>query len=151
LDGQDDIPFGPAPADENLPLVVPIQPKARCSATTKAGKPCPGYPMKGQTICLGHYVKANPQKHAEWIEKGGRTHRFSKLMRPSHLAKPLTQKDLLAVMAQRLNRFVERFGETSGIDVEECICEMVKTIATVMKLEGKEDTSVGGWRMKGVS
>jgi hypothetical protein len=151
LDSSEDMPAFGKP--EEIPLVVPdltpVVPatpeKRRCKELNKAGNPCSVPPLKGGDRCLGHAKSLSPELRAQWGRKGKG---IPKLSGPiSKKADFKSREDILGILSHRLDLVTERYGEMSNPEVEEMICNLCRTIATVMRVETAETASVPGWRM----
>lgn len=136
---------------ENIPLVVPdLTPvKPRCQSTKKDGiTPCKVPPLKGEKYCLGHSKALAPELRDKWRRLGRgipKTDRTIRRQLPYY-----TKDDLLGFLSKRLDLVKERFGEMCDAATEEMICNIVRTMAAVYKIEAIEaEKENPGFRMRG--
>jgi hypothetical protein len=153
MDGLDDIPFGPQPAPEQIPLVVPDidPPKYKftpCSGIKRGGLPCGSPSLKGTTSCLGH-TKFAPGVRAAWAKKGGGKPEILKFSKLNFTAKPLTKDEVLSLVSQRIILFMKKWGDVQTLETEEVICKLVTAYAKVCGIETSEAAAKLGWQMKG--
>ena len=137
--------------EEQIPLVVPdLTPvpyvKPRCIEKNKAGEPCRVPPLKGGDRCLGHSKSLSPELRDKWRKKprmvvsiGNRT----------VTTKYRSREELLSYLSARLDMIEERFGSICNPEVEEMICNVIRTMTAVLKVDAAEDVKATGWRMKG--
>jgi hypothetical protein len=139
LDSLEDMPAFDKP--ENIPLIVPDIPEHLCTGKNKQGKPC-GFPHRhGSKFCTVHDPAITQAQRDEWrTRKRGKTFATD----PSRVK---TKAELLEILSGRIDGFLARFGQTGGIDVEQTICEMMRTYVVVLKAEADSDAKVFGWRL----
>lgn len=148
----DDMPeFG---KPEEIPLVVPdLTPlKRRCESTKKDGvTPCAVPPLKAEKYCLGHAKKLIPGMKQKWSGLRGLGRNVSKTQRTiRRTVSHYTKEELLALLSGRLDLVKERFGAMTNPEVEDMICNLVRTMAAVYKIEQAESlTETPGFRMRG--
>jgi hypothetical protein len=157
MDGLEDLPFGPPPPPEQIPLVVPdIAPipaaearpqHRRCQQITKKGKVCNMYCLHDADVCLGHAKR--DKNHGAAIKWAARERQMRAYKRPPPFQKPFTKEELLALLSSRMRKFIEIFGETPSVLTEGIICDLARTYAIVAKIDGVEQAAKLGWRMKG--
>jgi hypothetical protein len=136
---------------ENIPLVVPdltpARPKHLCIATTKAGKLC-GFPKcLGTDYCVPHNPAITEAQRQEW--RGKRTGKAPRDHFNRREIKYKSREDLLSILSSRFDKFLERFGDTVNVEVEQVICDMARTYCAVLKVETEGEVKAQGWRMKG--
>lgn len=136
---------------ENIPLVVPdLTPvKPHCQATKKDGvTPCKVPPLKGEKYCLGHSKSLSPELRDKWRRLATgipKTERTVRRKLPFY-----DKEDLLGFLSQRLDLVKERFGQMTNPEVEDMICNIVRTMAAVHKIEQVEtEKESTGFRMRG--
>ena len=155
MDGLDDIPFGPPPPPEQIPLVVPDHTTNYCTSTTKRGIPCRVPSVKGTQHCMGHTaaLKARDPERLKACARGGAAPHFSRKpwMTLHFKNAPLTKDEVLSIISQRLRMWIERFGPVPSAETEQTICDLVHAYAKISGIETVEAAARVGWRMKGVS
>lgn len=147
-DSLEGMPEFSKPAEEIVPLVVPDTSKPKCEATTKAGNPCTVPPMHGEKYCLGHAKSLAPELRAKWrsLSIGVPKRLPASRRKVGHYSK----EELLAYLSERLDLVKERFGQMCNPEVEETICNIVRTMAVVYRLDTPDaDEKAVGWRAKG--
>lgn len=133
---------------ENIPVViVPDRRKHACIATTKAGKPCCFPKALGTEYCVPHNPAITEDQRQEWRKK--RTGAHPRSTTSKTVVKYKSKEDLLTILSTRFDKFLERFGDTVSIEVEEVICDMARTYCAVLKTEVEGEIKTQGWRMKG--
>lgn len=145
LDGMPD--FGKP--EEIVPLVVPDLTLVKCVATTKAGKPCPMHPLKGEKYCLGHSKSLSPELRDKWRRASGGIPKLSGPIAKKAAVK--SREDILGLLSHRLDLVTERYRDMTNPEVEDMICNICRTLAVVMRVEVSEDVTVRGWRMRGTA
>lgn len=129
---------------EIIPLVVPdltpaVPEKRRCIGKNKAtGNPCKVSPLHGEKYCLGHAKGLAPELSAKWkmIGRGPAKGAVSRSQRSTRKQVGVMSKDdLLSLLSGRLDLIQERFGQTTTPEVEEMICNVIRTMAAVHKIE----------------
>lgn len=143
---------------ENIPLVVPDtsspppkkQRKLRvdhCAGTKKDGTPCGFAHQKGKLYCISHDPEVSEEQKQAW----------RKVPRKPRLLPMGTQKrnyysreEILQILSKRIKVWMDRFGEMVTPEIDDAICDLCRTYATVAKVEIAEGAGeVRGWRMKG--
>lgn len=171
MDGDADIPFGPpqgetpsAPVpppppiqvtpDAIEPLVVPdihavgvSKVGGSCKATAKSGRPCGWRSVfQDSNLCQAHDPRtANSERWAGMARKRKGTKNPEKvsLKKLRGLSKVKTKEDLLRLLSYRIDRFIAKFGDLVTPEVEESICNMIRTYAVVMRVELADDGLLG--------
>lgn len=148
-DSLEGMPEFAKPAEENIPLVVPDTSKPKCEATTKAGTPCSVPPMHGQKYCLGHSKALSPELRDKWRSKRTLPSITKRTLKRDNTFK--SREEILAILSQRLDLILEKWGTIPDVNIEERICDICRTMAVVMKVEAVEDVQAKGWRMRGTA
>lgn len=149
-DSLEGMPEFEKPAEEIVPLVVPdITPaKPRCEGTKKDGTPCGTPPLKGEKLCLGHAKSIAPEMRDKWRRIRTGIPRIDKGLPRKN--KFYSREDLLDLLSKRLDLVKDRFGDVCNPEVDEMICNIIRTFAAIYKIETAEvDEKAAGWRMKG--
>ena len=158
-DGDLDIPFGPPPPDEKLPLVVPdVTPteRRRCKGISKkSGLPCSVPPVHGKDFCMGHALDPengiSKETRDEWRQKSAGKKRVRRNFFVSMKgAAPKTIPDVLLILSKRIDLLMKSFGEVSNLDVDEALCDLARTFVAVYKC-GSDEAAAGiaaHWTLK---
>jgi hypothetical protein len=72
------------------------QHKARCSAMTKKGEPCPQWSIRGQKFCPMHV----PGNAAKFGRRGGMRRAIYNPAELSHFVRPQTVEDVVSILGQ---------------------------------------------------
>ena len=129
------------PEPENIPLVVPdLTPvKPHCHGLNKLGGPCSVHPLKGEKYCLGHAKRLAPELCAKWkmvTPRGADKNRVSKSQRAMRRnTNHYSKEELMAFLTERLELVKERFGQMVNPETEEMICNLIRTMVAVNKME----------------
>jgi hypothetical protein len=156
-----DIPFGPPPSDtpppETVPLVVPDVTHWRSGyeKSVSLGYQCHGVKANGQRCgWIAGKVDSYCFIHDPTITKEQRNERKrgKKIRLPSKLAdgqEPKTIKEVLLIASARLDAYIGRFGGASTSEVEQTICDMIRTFVSVYKCSSdSEAVGLAHWSRK---
>ena len=138
---------------ENIPLVVPDlstpvvrSERPKCTATKKDGSACLVPPLRGEKFCLGHAKSIAPELRQKWValSKGVPRRPAASRRKVGHY----TKDELLAYLSERLDLVKERFGEICNPEVDEMICNIVRTMGVIYRIEdASEKEKAKGWRI----
>lgn len=133
---------------ENIPLVVPDLPpvKRRCIEKNKLGNPCRVPPIHGQERCLGHSKQLDPELRRKWSAKRSLPSITRRRLKTGIVR---SKNEILAILSQRLDLMLEKWGKISDPNIDERICDICRTMAAVHKIDAAEDAEAKGWRLKG--
>lgn len=136
-DSLDEMPEFDKP--ENIPVVIvpdakPLKPeKPKCIEKNKAGGPCKVPPLRGELRCLGHSKSLAPELRDKWRRLGKGIPRKTLDIRKK--VTHYTRDELLSFLSTRLDLVRKRFGDMCNVEVEEMICNIVRTMTVVYKIE----------------
>ena len=142
--------------EEKLPLVVPdltptppeLKDKRKrpntCKGTKKNGKPCGWRITEDYQYCFVHNPDITPEQRRQWKSMGGRAK--SGIRHYKGVSK--SPKELLAILSNQLDSFLEKYGDATSVDSIRCICELVKAHLAVHDriTDGGADKKLG-WSM----
>ena len=134
---------------ENIPLVVPDKRKLRsdhCAGIKKDGTPCGFAHQKTSAYCIQH----DPAISAEQKQAWRKVPRKPRVV--PHRTQNVTYKsreEILAILSKRLDVWIREFGDVMKAEVDNAICDLCRTYAAIMRIEGEGAQEVRGWRMKG--
>ena len=159
-----DIPFGPPASDTPPPepLVVPDTspieiPKWKrgyekakelgyiCHGIKKDGSRCGWMVGKVDSYCYVH----DPAITKEMRSTRKRASRVRLPVVLSNGTEPKTIKDVLLIASNRLDVFIARFGDASTTEVEQTICDLIRTFVAVYKCSSdSEAVGIAHWSRK---
>jgi hypothetical protein len=162
VDGQDDIPFGPPPSNEQVPLVVPDTTAPlnldgdRWAKRRAAGKLCKGVSTVNGALCRfphGHnsdycYI------HDPSVTQEERDHNRKKpkikwavsnvTSIKKFKASTKSVEEVMYLLSCRMDAFVDRFGSVPSPEVEETICDLIRTFIALKKCQNDEKADKDG-------
>ncbi len=134
---------------EIIPLVVPDRPKHLCIATTKAGNLCNFTKALSSDYCVPHNPAITHEQRQEWRKR--RTGAHPRRVTATKVTTYKSREELLSILSVRMDKFIERFGDTVNVEVEQVICDMARTYCVVLRVEVEGEVKAQGWRMKGTA
>lgn len=161
MEGDDQIPFGPPPPEEKLPLVVPdntpsIERRVCKGTAKKTGLPCSVPPVHGKDYCMGHALDPvngiSKETRAEWRALSANKQRVRRKFTVSLKGdvKPKTIPEVLLILSKRIDLCVAKFGDVADPAVDEILCDLARTYVAVYKC-GSDEAAAGiasHWTLK---
>lgn len=154
MEGDDQIPFGPPPPEEKLPLVVPdlTHERKSCAEISKrTGLPCTTPVVKGGDRCMGHSRLIDKAIRDEWRAKSAGKKKIRRNFFVSLKdAAPKTIPEVLLILSKRIDLLMKVHGEVPNLDVDEALCDLARTFVAVYKC-GSDEAAAGiasHWTLK---